>query len=68
MTPQEVAALLQNPPAIGDQAQTARLRDILGTAKQLWETGSTDLDLIAEQLGNGSREGEQTIILTYLPT
>lgn len=31
---------------------------VLATARHLWETGSKDLDVVAEKIGNGVRDGE----------
>ena len=31
---------------------------ILGTCQQLWSEGHEELDLVAEKLGDGSRDGE----------
>ena len=57
MTPEEVGALFEED--VGDKAsKTARLQEVLVTAKELWENGSTDLDHVAERLGNGSRKRE----------
>jgi hypothetical protein len=57
MTPEEVKALFEQDG--GDKEfKTTQLKHVLVTVKQLWETNSADLDLFAEQLGNGSRTGE----------
>ncbi|KAG6002591.1 hypothetical protein E4U43_001094 [Claviceps pusilla] len=70
MSPQEVAVLLQeygssrgqidaeaalDTNALGQQ-RTELLAAILSSCRDLWSTGSEELDLIAEKLGDGSRD------------
>lgn len=40
------------------QHRTRLLSPVLSACQQLWEDGSEDLDLIAEKLGDGSRDGQ----------
>ncbi|KAG5926947.1 hypothetical protein E4U42_002766 [Claviceps africana] len=70
MTPQEVAVLLQEhgssrgqtgSEAAGDaeavrRQRTERLAAVLSSCRDLWSTDSEELDLIAEKLGDGSRD------------
>lgn len=72
MTPQEIAALLQQhgsnrkpndshePSEQPDSRleRTELLSDVLASCKDAWSTKSEQLDLIAEKLGDGSRDGE----------
>ena len=37
--------------------RVAALKEVLATAQQHWLSGSEDLDLVAEKLGDGSRDG-----------
>lgn len=39
------------------QRRAELLADTLATCQSLWHSGSGDLDLVAESLGNGSRDG-----------
>ncbi|KAL0933827.1 GTP binding protein [Colletotrichum truncatum] len=64
MTPEGIAALLASAsswadPGAQDQGmahRTTLLGDVLFTAQQLWFAGSEELDLVAEKLGDGSRD------------
>ena len=38
--------------------RVARLKDVLLAAQAAWDSGSEDLDRIAEKLGDGSRQRE----------
>jgi hypothetical protein len=72
MSPEDLAALLQkegsgvsqdaydeaNEPADARQRRTDLLAQVLTTCYQLWESQSTELDFIAQKLGDGSRDGE----------
>ncbi len=74
MTPDEVEQLFLNdtrPPGSAgedkdnaliqedeDFRRTESLSQVLATVKNLWETGSKDLEVIAEKIGNGVRDGE----------
>ena len=40
------------------QHRTKLLAPVLSTCQKLWEDGSEDLDLIAQKLGDGSRDGK----------
>ena len=72
LSPADVAALLQRegsglsvsdydedsqPPGTRER-RTELLADTLATCQSLWHKGSQDLDLVAENLGNGSRDSE----------
>ncbi|KAK7750731.1 hypothetical protein SLS62_007282 [Diatrype stigma] len=47
-----------------EQSQrTEELGRVLATARHLWETGSKDLDTVAEKIGNGARNGSWRIPL-----
>lgn len=67
MTPDAIAQLLATAsswadPGTEDQGRghrTALLGDVLFTAQQLWFAGSDEIDLVAEKLGDGSRDGKQ---------
>jgi hypothetical protein len=74
MTPDEVGALFHQGASASPSTElaasgsdgasgTAKLREVLAAVKQLWESDSAQLDLIAEQLGNGSRDGERPLRL-----
>jgi hypothetical protein len=41
--------------------RTAALREALATAQQRWLSGSTELDLVAQKLADGSRDGTTTV-------
>ncbi|KAF6818388.1 GTP binding protein [Colletotrichum plurivorum] len=64
MTPDAIAQLLASAsswtdPGAEDQGRahrTALLGDVLFTAQQLWFAGSDEIDLVAEKLGDGSRD------------
>ncbi|KAF9873432.1 GTP binding protein [Colletotrichum karsti] len=64
MTPDAIADLLASAsswanPGAEDQGRahrTALLSDVLFTAQQLWFAGSQEFDLVAEKLGDGSRD------------
>lgn len=74
MTPNEIEQLFSsNPPPRGSAVEEEEdasvseslksqridaLRLVLATVRHLWETGSKDLDVIAEKIGNGVRNGE----------
>ncbi len=74
MTPDDIQTLFQSggpvePPAGGDggdgaeevtAGRVAALKEVLAAAQQLWsrDSGSEELDLFAEKLGDGSRDGE----------
>lgn len=73
MSPEEIEALFRNGGGPGgprggtDEVplteeellmRIVRLREILVTVRQHWASGSLDLDLITEKLGDGSRDGE----------
>ncbi|KAI1077915.1 armadillo-type protein [Whalleya microplaca] len=55
MTPDEVEQLLKGIPE--DEAPRLQiLQRILAAIQELWESGSADLDLIVEKVGDGSRQ------------
>lgn len=72
MTPQEVAALLQeyggghkqsglegsSDPSDIRLKRAELLSNVLAACRDAWSTKSEQLDLIAEKLGDGSRDGE----------
>lgn len=72
MTPQEIAALLQEHGGSRDvedvdevtkiddshQKRTNLLSDVLATCKEAWTSNSIDIEAIAEKLADGSRDGE----------
>ncbi len=65
MTPDDVQKLFQSGPPAADESRLsekadriAALRNVLVFSEQLWRTGDPELDLIAEKLGDGSRDGE----------
>ena len=74
MTPDEIEQLFLGHPRLPDRAgqdkgsavlqeeenlqRTESLSQVLATVRDLWETDSKDLDLIAEKIGNGVRDGE----------
>lgn len=72
MGPEDVAVLLQkegsgvpqdsydeaNEPADARQKRAGLLSEVLTTCYQLWESQSPELDLVAQKLGDGSRDGE----------
>lgn len=43
-------------PAGARERRTQLLQDVLATCQYLWQSGSGELDLTAESLGNGSRD------------
>ncbi|RYP92857.1 hypothetical protein DL770_001028 [Monosporascus sp. CRB-9-2] len=43
--------------------QTESLSQVLATVRQLWDAGSTDLDAVAEKIGNAARDGPWRIPL-----
>lgn len=45
--------------------RTGSLGPVLATVKHLWETGSEQLDAVAEKIGNGARVGEPHLILHH---
>lgn len=45
-------------PAGARQKRTELLQEVLTTCYELWESQSTELDLIAQKLGDGGRDGE----------
>lgn len=71
MSPDDIAALLEREGSGVSQDQydetlededarekrTALLSQVLSTCQELWDTKSTDLDLVAQKLGDGSRDG-----------
>lgn len=76
MTPEDIEALFQSRPqqsTAGDGEEetispeeralrTEKLKEVLLTAQYTWLSGSDSIDLIAEKLGDGSREGEWKLI------
>ncbi|KAK2017297.1 GTP binding protein [Colletotrichum eremochloae] len=64
LTPDAIANLLSSAPARADPGsqdegrahKTALLGDVLSTAQRLWDTGSEEIDAVAEKLGDGSRD------------
>ncbi|KAK1961636.1 GTP binding protein [Colletotrichum sublineola] len=64
LTPDAIANLLSSAPARADPEsqdegrahKTALLGDVLSTAQRLWDTGSEEIDAVAEKLGDGSRD------------
>ena len=73
MTPDEIQLLLQSKPQIsaighGDSLdlekseRSAKLKDVLDVLQQYSLSQSNDLDLVAEKLGDGSREGEFVLL------
>ncbi|KAI5856677.1 ARM repeat-containing protein [Durotheca rogersii] len=55
MTPDEVEALFQSVPG-DDGRRTEALEPVARTARELREAQSPELDLLAEKIGNGSRQ------------
>ncbi|RYO73645.1 hypothetical protein DL764_010423 [Monosporascus ibericus] len=43
--------------------RTENLSQVLATVRQLWDAGSTDLDAVAENIGNAARDGSWRIPL-----
>lgn len=73
MTPAEVEAIFQSRPLRGLQGipdaqvdaaeheetrKIFQLEKVLSASKHHWEVGSDELDLFAEKLGDGSRDGK----------
>ncbi len=70
MTPEEIDALFQRPSGGSDDAgldsltdeesayRRAKLQEVLLWSQEAWLSGSEDINLIAQKLGDGSREGE----------
>lgn len=66
LTPDAIANLLASASAWADPGsedqglahRTALLGDVLSTTHQLWSAGSEEIDIVAEKLGDGSRDGE----------
>ncbi|KAK1590477.1 GTP binding protein [Colletotrichum navitas] len=64
LTPDAIANLLSSASARADPASedqgrahnTALLGDVLFTAQRLWDAGSEEIDVVAEKLGDGSRD------------
>lgn len=49
-----------------DEARTRRtelLAPVLATCQQLWDSGSEELDLVAQKLGDGSRDGKHISVV-----
>lgn len=57
MTPDEIQDLFNNIPQ-DEESRVQALEELLSTARGLQETKSPELQVLAEQVGNGSREGE----------
>lgn len=53
---EESSRILQHAPSDRTEG-TRRLTDVLYTLQQLWFTGSEDADLLAQKLGDASRNG-----------
>jgi hypothetical protein len=72
LSPADVASLLQlegsglsvdnydeeSQPSGARERRAELLADTLATCQSMWQSGSGDLDLVAESLGNGSRDGQ----------
>lgn len=72
MTPEEIEALLSREgsgltpdeydeipePAEIRQRRVELLAPVLATCQQLWYSGSEDLDIITQKLGDASRDGK----------
>ncbi|KAK1624780.1 GTP binding protein [Colletotrichum phormii] len=64
LTPDAIANILSSASAWADPGsvdqgrahRTALLGDVLFTAQQLWNCGSQEIDIVAEKLGDGSRD------------
>ncbi|KAK1675445.1 GTP binding protein [Colletotrichum godetiae] len=64
LTPDAIANILSSASAWADPGsvdqgrahRTALLGDVLLTAQQLWNSGSQEIDVVAEKLGDGSRD------------
>lgn len=55
----DVEMLLQSTLTTNDEAgRVLKLKEILVAARQAWTTGSDQLNLLAEKLGDESRDGE----------
>ncbi|KAI0844232.1 armadillo-type protein [Daldinia vernicosa] len=55
MTPDEIQDLFNNIPQ-DEESRVQALEELLSTARRLQETKSPELQVLAEQIGNGSRE------------
>ncbi|KAI1468977.1 armadillo-type protein [Daldinia caldariorum] len=62
MTPNEVQNLFENIPE-DEESRVQALKQLLSTAEKLQETKSSELQTLAEQVGNGSREEKWRIPL-----
>jgi len=70
MTPDDVAAIfarkdyLEDDARVSEEGQSSRLEalsPVLSEVRGLWESGSEELDLIVQKIGDGSREGQSRI-------
>lgn len=72
MTPSEVETLFRDGTvhgqvSSGEQVQAfrvAELQRVLDLVRYQWTTGSEDVDLIAEKLGDGSRDGKSALLMS----
>lgn len=66
MTPLDIDAIFQSNSSSGGDGlipepsfhRSEVLRLVLAVAQDLWQSGSPELDLVAQKIGDGSRDGE----------